>query len=118
MEGVEKISKSIEQKILQEIRDGIMVFTPKQCDDYRLLLVSWYDKYSEEQAEVDIQCAEMYLELKNGDITIKEAEMRVDTSEIGKRRIRLKYKLRAMEKMIGALKDRLRRLNNESYNQY
>jgi len=112
------IANKIEQSILKDIRDGSSIFTPKQADEYLLLLAAWYDKYSEEMAKLEISRAEEWIDLRKESKTNTETEMLYDATTNGKRRIELKYQLKALEKLISALKARLQRLNNESYNQY
>jgi hypothetical protein len=118
MTEITRISIGIEQKILKEIQAGVSVFTPKQVDDYRLLLVAWYQKYSEELVEIEKAAAGEWLALRVDAKSDKAADMAYDATEHGQKRIELKYVLKAIEKMISALKDRMRRLNNEAFHQY
>lgn len=118
MNDVTKIFKGIEQRILADIKNGTRTFTPEQVDSYSILLCTWYEKYSEELAEIEISMPAEWLKLKQDCKTNREADLRYDMSDNGKRRIKLKYTLKATEKLISALRDRLRRLNNESFSQY
>jgi len=98
--------------------DQLVNLTPGQLDDKRLELCDRYQKYSDKMIEIEQQFAEVWLELKNEGRTNAEVEMVLNTTKVGKKRIELKYKLKATEKKIGALRDRMRRLDNEAHNTY
>ena len=104
------------KKILKDIETNSNTFTPLDCDNYRTLLCAWYEKMSQRLAEVDFEYNEEWLKLKEKGITNAEANRRMAITEIGKEKNTLKLGLKAREKMIGALKDRMHRLNQEAYN--
>lgn len=118
MERVTKMSQDIEKRIYAEIIGEVGNFTPKQADDYRLLLVTWYQQKSDEAAKIEVARASEWLAIKSNCKTNTEAEMLYDNSEHGRQRIALQYELKSIEKMISALKDRMQRLNNEAFNRY
>lgn len=106
----------------------ITTATPKQVDDFRYDLCDEYQKLSDRMIVVEQQYAEKWLEVKGQPATspteivpIKtntETDRIMDTTDVGKERIELKYKLKSTEKKIGALKDRMHRLNLEARNVY
>jgi len=109
-------NEEIEKKILKDIETGSTTFTPEQCDNYRTLLCAWYEKMSQRLAEVDIEYNTQWLELKKKIKTNAEIDRKMAITKIGQERNTLKLGLKAREKMIGALKDRMHRLNQEAYN--
>lgn len=118
-----KILKEIEEKIIKEITEywegkEVDYLTPALTDNYRKMLAGWYSNYSQELAEIDKRRAFVWLEIRKTVKSTKEADILYDQTEDGQRRIELKYKLKALEKNISALRDRLQRFQNESYNQY
>jgi len=118
-----KIIKGIEEKILKEVADywegnNIEVLTPKLTSDYRLLLAAWYEKYSEELGEIEKRYPYDWTKIREDCKSVKESDMRYNQTDDGQRRIVLKFKLKSIEKMIGALKDRMKRLEMESFNRF
>lgn len=106
------------KEIAQKIQTELSTLTPREVDDYRTILSGWYYQGSEELALLEVNRPEKWYAIKMDVKTNHEADLMYDCTPDGKRRIELKYKLRAIEKLIGALKDRLQRLNSEARYQY
>ena len=119
-----KIIKGIENKILKELAEywegntSSTFLTPRLTDDYRNLLAAWYETYSDELVYIEQRYPKDWTEIRKECKSVKEADMIYNQTEDGQRRIFLKYKLKSLEKSISALKDRLRRLELESFNRY
>lgn len=111
-----------EQDIYKLIADGngFEILTPRQVEKYRLELTAAYGLFSDELALLESTMADEWLKIRELAstqkirITGQYTDMLYDSSPNGKRRIILKAKLKAVEKLIGALRDRLRRLDDES----
>lgn len=112
----------------QSLKDlsRLEVLTPQQTDLYRTQLVALYSLLSEELATLEAAKATAWLYIKHHDeqdqvrpdpLSMKETEMLYDCTAEGKRRIVLKYHLKAMEKCISALSARQRRLEVEARNE-
>ena len=112
----------IDEKQIYELivnGNGFELLTPRQVEKYRLELTAAYGLFSDELALIESTLADDCLALmkilkQGGKSSWKEVEMNYDHTSNGKRRIILKAKLKAIEKLIGALRDRLRRLDDES----
>jgi len=119
-----KIIKGVEEKILKEIvnfwegKDEETILTPKLTDNYRNLLAAWFERYSTELAQIEKRYPTDWIKLRKTVKSVKEADMRYNSTSDGQRRIELKFKLKSLEKNISALKDRLRRFELESFNRY
>lgn len=114
-------------KTLNELSDEIEHLTPAQTDLYRTQLAALYSLMSEELSEIEKKKAFYWLELKEKDdsgsprkkpLSDKATDTLFDCSEIGQRRIELKYKTRSAEKMISALASHLRRMSEEARNNF
>lgn len=108
----------LEKKIINDILQGTQTFTPLDCDNHRILLCAWYEQASQELVDIEVKYAQEWLDLKKEDKTNAEVDKIMDTTDTGKKRVQLKLGLKAREKMIGALRDRMKRLNEEARNQY
>ncbi len=120
-EDTTRIIRGIEDKILKEIKDywdgkTTEYLTPHLTDTYRTVLAAWYEKYSEELTGIEQRYPAEWTAIRSGCSSVKEADMVYNQTKDGQRRIELRFKLKSIEKMISALKDRLRRMENEAYN--
>ncbi len=114
------IAKEIELKIMREIEaywngKESVYLTPKLTDLYRCILVSWYARDSELMSGIEKRRGAAWQRLRKESKTDKETEMKYDESEDGQNRIELRYEMKAVEKMISSLRDRLRRMEMEVY---
>lgn len=92
--------------------------SPKQTDDLRIELCARYQQYSDRMIELEIARAEIWPDIRKSAKSVKDAELEFDRTDNGKEIIFLKYQLRATEKKISALRDRMQRYNNEARNYY
>lgn len=114
-------------KTLNDLADGIEYLTPAQTDLYRTQLAALYGLLSEELAKIERYKPFEWMDIKLKDedgnkrkkaLPIKETDVRYDTTPNGQRRIEIKYRLKAIEKMISALASHLRRMSEEAKNIY
>jgi len=123
MEEVDKILKDIEEKIIKELEDywngqSVDYLTPALADNYRVILVAIFSRYSEELSEIEKRLPVVWSEIRKTCDSVKSADMIYSQTPDGQRKIELKYKLESIKKMISALRDRLSRMRDESYHQY
>lgn len=106
-------------KSINEIAEGVDHLTPQQTDLYRSQLSALYGLLTDELARLEGTKAITWLEIKKtedkkGKVpSDKMADTIYDATDPGQRRLELKYRLKAMEKMISALAGRMHRLNQE-----
>lgn len=108
-------------KSLTELNEGVEFLTPQQTDLYRAQLAALYGLLSDELARLEQRKAQEWLKLKTAGekpLSDKMTDTTYDATPDGQRRLELKFKLKAMEKMISALAGRLRRFHEEIKNQY
>lgn len=98
--------------------EQLIQLTPAQVDDKRIELCDRYSRLSDEMVEVEHKYNEVWLGVREECKTNTEADRKMNVTDVGKRKIELKYQLKAVEKKIGALRDRLKRLDNEARNTY
>ena len=118
------IIKEIELKIAREVDaywkgdEKSVYLTPKLTDDYRTILASWFERYSEELVVIEQTYPAEWLAIRKESDSVKEADMKYDQTDKGQRRMSLRAKLKSIPKMISALRDRLKRMSDESYLRY
>jgi hypothetical protein len=92
--------------------------TPSRTDNY-LSMISAYSAMLEERlGELEVQRATDYPNFRTNYKSNVDATMAWDSTVEGLEMIKLKRTLKATDKVIAACKNRLNRLQNESYNRY
>ena len=113
---------SATSKSLEDISEGIDTFTPQQTDLYRSQLSALYGLLTDELARLEQGRAIDWLDVKNATHrngervkppSDKVTDTICDATKEGQRRLELKYRLKAMEKVLSALAGRMHRLNQE-----
>ena len=108
-------------KSLEDINEGVEHLTPQKTDLYRTQLSALYGLLTDELARLEQEKAISWLEVKRyfnniertKPLSDKATDAEYDVTPNGQRRIELKYRLKAMEKMISALAGRMHRINQE-----
>jgi hypothetical protein len=92
--------------------------TPQRVDNY-LSMISGYSAMLEERlGELEVKKASDYLTFRENYKSNVDATMAWDATAEGLEMIKLKRTLKSTDKIISACKNRLKRLENESYNRY
>jgi len=92
--------------------------TPRRLSEIASYLASCFANLSAQAEEIEVNYSPAWLELRKGVKSDSMAERLYDATPDGQRRIRLKFQLRYIEKVISSIKDRLKVRNNEAFNQY
>jgi hypothetical protein len=118
---------SASTKTLNNLSESIEHLTPQKTDLYRVQLASLYGLLSDEVARLEKLRPLAWLELKVKDfegnpwpkpLSDKSTDTHYDTTENGQRRLELKFRLKAIEKMLSALAGHLRRFSEEARNEF
>ena len=114
-------------KTLNELStEGVEHLTPQATDNYRIQLAALYGLMIEELMEIEKSRGEAWAKLQleeNGvkrekPLSIQMTDHMYDATKDGQRRIELKYRIKAVEKMVSALAGHLRRLTEEAKNSF
>ena len=117
---------------LKELNSDVEYLTPQQTDLYRNKLSALYALLSDELARLEQEKAQRWFNIKVFDdngvpepihkrdkpLSDKMTDTCYDITDNGQRRIELKFRLKAMEKVISALAGRLHRMNQEAKNNF
>lgn len=99
-------------------KEDVTSLTPARVDNYLTRLSGYSALLEEEMGELEIYKATNWLAFRDGYRSNVDAKMAFDGTVEGLRLIKLKRTLNAVDKVISACKNRLRRLENESFNRY
>lgn len=105
---------------LQELLDEIPSASPGRLSEINVALASYYEKLSEQLADILVFKTDYWLELRRGeDVKSDKMTDRLwDSTDKGKSEIKLRYTLKGVEKVMSTIKTMLRTKENESRNQY
>lgn len=92
--------------------------TPTEIADERIKLAYEYARLGERLAEIELEKAHKWQDIRKECKSVAEADRMWDTTELGQEEILIKSKMRTHKTKISALKTKLDVLNHESYNQY
>ena len=105
---------------LQELLDEIPQASPGRLSEINVALASYYEKLSEELADILIFKTDYWLELRRseGVNSDKMTDRLWDATDNGKKEIKLRYTLKGVEKVMSTIKTMLRTKENEAHNIY
>jgi hypothetical protein len=98
--------------------ESIPTLTGERADNYLSLLSGYSAMIYEEIGEIELRKAEDFLLIRAKCKSNADAERLWNATEDGKRYIVLDHRLKAVKEVTRACRDRLKRLNNESFNRY
>lgn len=102
------------RELIEEARGGS---SPSRLSDIQLELSGWYANIGEELADIESMITDFWLETRKTTSSDKMADKLVDASEGGKKRIKLRYQAKFIEKVISSIKRRLEVSKQEAWNQ-
>ncbi len=112
------ILKYGERAMLDYKNEKIDGLTGGRVDNYLSMLSGYSAMLEEEMGKLEMIKATEWLGLRNLAKSNVDADRAWDATDNGLRYIQLSRLLRAVDKIISACKQRLKRLENESYNRY
>jgi hypothetical protein len=98
--------------------ENVATLTGERTDNYLSLLSGYSAKLYEEIGEIELRKADDFLLIRAKCKSNADAERLWNATEDGKRYIELDHRLKAVKEVVRACRDRLKRLNNESFNRY
>lgn len=98
--------------------ENVVTLTAERADNYLSRLSGYSALLEEEMGELELHKAREYPKYRDEHKSNVDATMAYDATEEGLRMIKLKRTLKAVDKIISACKNRLKRLENESFNRY
>jgi len=91
---------------------------PPQLAEYLIYLAGEYSYWTDEYAQLLVEKPAIWNELRKGLGSDKAAERAYDATERGAKEIKLRMRLKALEKLMSAIKTSLRVKEVESRNQF
>ena len=92
--------------------------TPRQFATELMKLAEEYRNAGNELAKIQIEKSSSILILMAESKSIKEAELKFQASEAGKKELELVYRMRGLKEVISASKVKIRTIESETYNHY
>lgn len=105
---------------LSEVRNEIPTASPGRLSEILVGLGAYFGNLSEELSEILVFKTDVWLELRGreGTKSDRSADRLWDATDKGKREIELRYTLKALEKLMSAIKTMLRTKEQEAQNLY
>lgn len=92
--------------------------TPRDYTNELVRLAEEYSNAGDELAKIQIEKSSAILALMASSKSFKEAEMKWQCTESGKKELSLIYKMRGLKEIISASKTKIRVMNDEKFNHY
>lgn len=98
--------------------ENVVTLTAQRADNYRSLLSGYSALLEERLGELEVEKAQRWAEIREKSKSNSDAENLWNATGSGLEYIKLKSLMKAVDKIRAACKDRLDRLQNESFNRY
>jgi len=91
-------------------------YNPRQLATFRIFLAAMYSLYGAEMKQIEVRKARAWLDIRTIARSVAEADRAWDTTHDGIRQIELKWELRRIDKLSGAIASMLRTMDTEARN--
>lgn len=120
-ENITKIKETIiqfGQRAMQDFTgENVVALTAVRCDNYKITLNAYCCMLEERLGDLDIERAKWLVANRGNYKSAIDTENQWDITELGMERMKLKSLMRSADRIINSCNTRLRRLQQESFNQ-